>query len=363
MSKGTICSKSATPLHSKTSHVVTSHSHEWLIEDFVRREESTGSSLQTRFSVMVSDNKNTKSETVWRIKLYPKGCDADHSSYVSIFINQVTGPTVWVKYAISLLGCRNFDRTPYVYNTRRGSVQFVVDKRSSSRGWKKFISHEAVMAPGGSLLHDGALLIRCVVELECRDSVAFNNEGGEDPANMQYLSRTSSFTSFLDEMKYTDLTLDVNDNVFHCHKFMLAKKSDVFDAMFSHDFAETVSNKVVITDLESDAVLEMLRFIYTGKVQQMEKVNKMVLAAADKYNIADLKESCEKSLCNSMTVDNVCSLLLLARDRVSHELKRRALEFISLNVDSVTNSEGWQDLSRDPHLMTDIVRTMGPRNQ
>ena len=132
------------------------------------------------------------------------------------------------------------------------------------------------MAPGGSLLHDGALLIRCVVELECRDSVAFNNEGGEDPANMQYLSRTSSFTSFLDEMKYTDLTLDVNDNVFHCHKFMLAKKPDVFDAMFSHDFAETVSNKVVITDLESDAVLEMLRFIYTGKVQQMEKVNKMV---------------------------------------------------------------------------------------
>ena len=111
MSKGT--SKSSTPLHSKTSHVVTSHSHEWLIEDFVRREESTGSSLQTRFSVMVSDNKNTQSETVWRIKLYPKGCDADHSSYVSIFINQVTGPTVWVKYAISLLGCQNFDRTPY----------------------------------------------------------------------------------------------------------------------------------------------------------------------------------------------------------------------------------------------------------
>ena len=59
----------------------------------MRREEPTGSSLQTRFSVMVSDNKNTKSETVWRIKLYPKGCDGEHSNYVSIFINQVTGPT------------------------------------------------------------------------------------------------------------------------------------------------------------------------------------------------------------------------------------------------------------------------------
>ena len=216
------------------------------------------------------------------------------------------------------------------------------------------------MAPGGSLLHDGALLIRCVVELECRD-LPFINEA-DDPAALQ-LSRTSSFSSFLDEMKYTDLTLEVNGNVFHCHKFMLAKKSDVFDAMFSHDFAETVSNKVIITDLDSEAVMEMLRFIYTGKVQNMEKVNKMVLAAADKYNIADLKESCEKSLCNGMTIDNVCNLLLLARDRVSNELKRRALEFISQNVDSVTNSEGWQDLSRDPILMTDIVRAMGPKTQ
>lgn len=354
-------SKSATPLHSKSAHVVTSWCHEWQIEDFVRREEQTGSSIQTRFSVMVSDNKNTKSETVWRIKLYPKGCDGEHSNYVSIFINQVSGPTVWVKYAISLLGCQSFDRTPYIYNTRRGSVQFIIDKRSSSRGWKKFISHEAIMAPGGSLLHDGALLIRCVVELECREH-PFLSEA-EDPAALQYLSRTSSFSSFLDEMKYTDLTLEVNGNIYNCHKFMLAKKSDVFDAMFSHEFSESVSNRVIITDLESEAVMEMLRFIYTGKVQQMEKVNKMVLAAADKYNIVDLKESCEKSLCNSMTVDNVCSLLLLARDRVSLELKRRALEFISQNVDTVTNSDGWQDLSKDPMLMTDIVRAMGPKNQ
>ena len=90
-------------------------------------------------------------------------------------------------------------------------------------------------------------------------------------------------------MKYTDLVLEVEDNTFHCHKFMLARKSDVFDAMFSHDFSEKHDNKVVIEDLEAEAVLEMLRFIYQGKVLQMERVNKSVLFAADKYNIVDLK--------------------------------------------------------------------------
>ena len=96
-------------------------------------------------------------------------------------------------------------------------------------------------------------------------------------------------TTFLDDMKYTDLILEVDGSTFHCHKFMLARKSDVFDAMFSHDFSEKHNNKVVIEDLEAEAVLEMLRFIYLGKVLQMERVNKSVLFAADKYNIVDLK--------------------------------------------------------------------------
>ena len=70
----------------------------------------------------------------FRMNRFPKGCDADHSNYVSIFINQVSGPPVWVKYAISLLESQSVHRSPFVHNTRRGSVQFVVDRRSSSRG-------------------------------------------------------------------------------------------------------------------------------------------------------------------------------------------------------------------------------------
>ena len=107
----------------------------------------------------------------------------------------------------------------------------------------------------------------------------------------------------------------------------------------------------------------MLRFIYQGKVLQMERVNKSVLFAADKYNIVDLKESSVKSLCNSMTTENVCLLLILARDRVSQELKEKAVEFISQNIEAVTGSEGWQDLVREPHLMTDVVRSMGPKTK
>ena len=47
-------------------------------------------------------------------------------------------------------------------------------------------------------------------------------------------------------MKYSDILLVCDDREFKCHKFMLAKKSDVFDAMFSHNFAETHSGILII---------------------------------------------------------------------------------------------------------------------
>ena len=82
-------SKSTTPLSTRQSHIVTKGSHEWLIEDFMKREETTGISLSTRFTTPCVDTRGVNHETVWRLKAYPKGCDSEHRDYISIFINQV----------------------------------------------------------------------------------------------------------------------------------------------------------------------------------------------------------------------------------------------------------------------------------
>ena len=52
-------------------------------------------------------------------------------------------------------------------------MQFLADRRSSSRGWKKFISLEAVTAPSSSLLHEGGLLIRCSVSRKILHTVLY----------------------------------------------------------------------------------------------------------------------------------------------------------------------------------------------
>jgi len=44
-------------------------------------------------------------------------------------------------------------------------------------------------------------------------------------------------------------------------------------------------NRVDITDVDRDVMLEMLRFIYTGKASSLDKMAADLLAAADKVSI------------------------------------------------------------------------------
>ena len=53
---------------------------------------------------------------------------------------------------------------------------------------------------------------------------------------------------------------------FKCHKVILAGRSTVFDAMFTHDLMEKNENKVEVEDVDADNIKEMLVFIYSGKV-------------------------------------------------------------------------------------------------
>ena len=265
------------------------------------------------------------------------------------------------------MGCQNQDQvgsTPYVFKTRRGSsVQFNVDPRTSrvaSRGWKKFISHEALS--GGSVLHDGGLLLRCIVEIECREA---NNLANNSVAtSVESLPLEIDSDNFIDSMRYTDFAIEVGGQTYPCHKFLLAQKSSVFEAMFSHaNFNEAKDSKMSIEDIPPEGILEMLRFIYTGRVRNMKNVNIAVFAASDKYNIVDLKKATEKNLCESISVNTVCSFLLLAHDHSADVLKKKSLTFISDNVQEVTNSQDWQHVLSQPSLMTEVVRALDPQNR
>lgn len=59
----------------------------------------------------------------------------------------------------------------------------------------------------------------------------------------------------------------------------------MFAAMFEHEMEERKQNRVAITDVDQEVLKEMLRYIYTGKSQNLEKMADDLLAAADKVSV------------------------------------------------------------------------------
>ena len=64
--------------------------------------------------------------------------------------------------------------------------------------------------------------------------------------------------------------------------FSFTARSPVFAAMFAHEMEERKHNRVEIQDVDHEVLREMLRFIYTGKAANLEKMADDLLAAADK---------------------------------------------------------------------------------
>jgi speckle-type POZ protein len=52
--------------------------------------------------------------------------------------------------------------------------------------------------------------------------------------------------------------------------------------MFEHQMIEGKSNRVKIDDVDPDVMTEVLRFIYTGRINNIEKMSDLLLPVADK---------------------------------------------------------------------------------
>ena len=157
-------------------------------------------------------------------------------------------------------------------------------------------------------------------------------------------SLSDDFAQLFDNQKFSDVTLSVNGTEFQAHKNILAARSPVFAAMFEHDMEEKQSGKVEIHDFDGDVIKEMLLFIYTGKVLNLDKMADELLAAADKYQLDRLKAMCEKTLLNNLSIENASELLVLSDLHNAEQLKAQTIKFINENGTGVIETEGFKNM-------------------
>uniref|UniRef100_A0A0A9WJ35 Protein roadkill n=1 Tax=Lygus hesperus TaxID=30085 RepID=A0A0A9WJ35_LYGHE len=359
---------------------VVKFSYMWTINNFSFCREEMGEVLKSStFSAGANDKLK------WCLRVNPKGLDEESKDYLSLYLLLVScnKSEVRAKFKFSILNAKREEtkamemqfRIPKFDKTgRRGtdsgapSVQFSSSIPQSQRayrfvqgkdwGFKKFIRRDFLLDEANGLLPDDKLTIFCEVSVVA-DSVNISGQSNAIQFKVPECRLPDDLGQLFEVQKFSDVTLSVNGREFQAHKAILAARSPVFAAMFEHEMEERKLNRVAITDVEQEVLKEMLRFIYTGRAANLERMADDLLAAADKYALERLKVMCEEALCTNLSVDNAADTLILADLHSADQLKAQAIDFINTHATDVMETAGWKTMILShPHLIAEAFRAL-----
>ncbi|PSN33840.1 hypothetical protein C0J52_16840 [Blattella germanica] len=169
----------------------------------------------------------------------------------------------------------------------------------------------------------------------------------------QDLARLLSHTSLTDNNDKGDILLQGDgEKKFPAHSCLLVARSPVLASMVKlhqqEQYGDDDDNKnkeekcLELPGLSEAMLQEVLRYIYTDRVDNLDTIASQLLCAADKYHLPGLKLLCERSLMETITPESVANLLLLADQYGCDSLKRSALAYCEDNATSIKKSLAWK---------------------
>ncbi|CEF65919.1 Speckle-type POZ protein [Strongyloides ratti] len=286
-----------------------------------------------------------KEHLQWSIKIYPKGNGENNKDFVFLCLNRVLNNGSKNKIGF---------RSRFTLKNNEGKeIEMRIHPNPSHSDYVAYIKRD-VLFP--QILPNDSI----IVFVEINVAVETITTTLDDTTTLCNCEKQlcDDYLKLLDGT-LTDFVIKVGSQEIRTHKAILAARSPVFEAMFSHqDTSESKSGSVVIEDIEYDVFKELVIFIYSGKIATNKKeLAADLMIAADKYGLIELRNHCELSLIKSLSCENVCQLLILADLYNAEKLKKNAVSLILQRPTEVTHSLGWTNVVREhPELVTDIVR-------
>lgn len=204
------------------------------------------------------------------------------------------------------------------------------------------------------LLVAKALFVTIILLLFTMSAISFRSDSVEVDGCFQ--SWSLDFDIIFSSEIYNDVSFIIDDQEFKAHKLILSARSPVFADMFRSEKMETSTNHIRILDVTPADFYQLLRFIYTNKVQVTDENCRSLLIAANKYLIPSLKSICEEFIIKTLTPGNCVEMLTLADLHNAEKLKNMATGFIRSRLYEVCIAEGLKSLKKShPDAVFDVM--------
>ncbi|KAI5668694.1 hypothetical protein M9H77_18547 [Catharanthus roseus] len=221
-------------------------------------------------------------------------------------------------------------------------ARFVLRFTASATNRKPYISpvHERLLRTSDDFVWpiDTTFQGRFIIDVEFLDlkigpvNTGEGNSLWPSEGTVQSLAVQSTLrclSRMLDESIHTDVIINTADGTVRAHKAILSASSPVFHSMFQHNLKEKESSTIDIEDMSTESCLALLSYLYgTIKQEDFWKHRLVLLGAANKYDITDLKHSCEESLLEDINTENVLERLQEAWLYQLSNLKKGCLTYL-----------------------------------
>ena len=304
--------------------------------------------LKRKIRIIMSGNgeiKVTSSTVIWEIEdfckcnikltdLYVSPNFLIHGIKGNIYMDRRVDPDSKIEYISMYLDLEHsFDEINVFFTFSILSKENEVLKLECR---KEFSANNPAWGFRDCLRSSSPLLAKGHLTIQCKISIDENQiEDKQNLTDKTSLTGSFNFEKFLFNEFLSDVQFIIGKEVVYAHKFILAARSDVFSAMFTHPTKESTENKVEIEDVDCKVIKEIFRYIYTQKVGDIETIIEGLLIAADKYLLNELKFLCESKLIDSLSYDNVFTHMVTAEKFNLNDLKKETVQFIASNSDDI----------------------------
>ncbi|XP_062574313.1 kelch-like protein 24 [Saccostrea cucullata] len=160
-------------------------------------------------------------------------------------------------------------------------------------------------------------------------------------------SLIKNFEYFRKEGGYNDVTLQVGQKSFPCHKIILAAGSPYFKSMFESGMEESRKTCIEIKEVDENVFEKLLHFIYTGKVDISSLILQELFGQSCMFQVTALVDLCVRHFRLHMTENNCLVALTLADSHAHKHLYNYAKEYVCMNFKVVSQEEDFCRLSAD----------------
>ncbi|XP_078158203.1 BTB/POZ and MATH domain-containing protein 2-like [Carex rostrata] len=298
----------------------------------------------------------------WVIDCYPQGLCREQPDMYTSFLVRLHGEYDTVNPTISLSIMKK-DGKPYPLPTQyqkgdgTDSLQNKVKESPFQQRVFAYGSHSTLVLRR-QYATDGSVELICSI-------------GNTDiPHNSCSLGLLKSFSlhsqigKLLESTAKADVSFQVQNRSFMCHRLILAARSPVLNAELFGNMAEATQKHTKIKVYMSPDVFEaLIHFIYTDSNPNCDsekssaKMAQDLFVAADRYSIEGLKSLCEDKLCGHISLDSVLTTLALAQQNNSPRLKNACMEFLQEpeTVASLILRDEYEDFVRNfPSIVAEI---------